>query len=753
MAIDQASHAVEIGLDYLRQAGVDWSPCPTDEDVRHEYERIWVQLGGRAVEELIDLPSMTDPASLAILEVLIRMVPPAVLTSVSLGSLVLYRAVNLSLEGGNCDASCYAYAQLATILGPRFDDYLTGSRFARLGYDLIERRGLRRFAARTYLQYGYLIVWTEHVRAGRDLLRRAFDVAAETGDLTNAAYACDNLNSNYLAAGDPLPEAQREAERGLAFARSARVGFVIDLISSQLAFIRTLRGLTPKFGSLEDEQFNRSQFERRLSENPDLAIAECWYRIRKLQARFFAGDYARANEAAARAGQLLWTSPGKFETAEYHFYAALSCAAACDRVSFGAEERATLEAHLRQLEIWAENCPENFENRAALVGAEIARLEGREIDAERFYERAIRSARANAFIHNEALAYELAARFYAARGFDDFAETYLRKARDGYMRWGAVGKVRQLDELHPRLGMEEPQPAPTSTIGAAVERLDLATVIKVSQAISGEIVFEKLIDTLMRTAIEQAGAERGLLILPRGAEQRIEAEATTAGDTVNVNLRDAPVAEAMLPESVLRYVLRTQESVILDDAAAQSAFAEDPYIRKREVRSVLCLPLLNQAKLIGVLYLENNLAPRVFAPARIAVLKLLASQAAIALENTHLYRDLAVREAKIRRLVDANIIGIFTADLDGPILEANDAFLRIVGYDRADLEAGRLRWTDLTPPDWRERDAEWIEEHRRTGLRSPIEKEYFRKDGSRVPILLGSATRRRVAKLSLSSSI
>ena len=197
------------------------------------------------------------------------------------------------------------------------------------------------------------------------------------------------------------------------------------------------------------------------------------------------------------------------------------------------------------------------------------------------------------------------------------------------------------------------------------------------------MILEKLIDTLMRTAIEQAGAERGLLILPRGVEQRIAADATTSGDTVIVHQRDEAVAEAMLPESVLQYVLRTGESVILDDAAAQSAFAEDPYIRERQARSILCMPLINQSKLIGVLYLENNLAPRVFAPARIAVLKLLASQAAIALENTRLYYDLAEREAKIRRLVDANIIGVFirsiTGEVDGPIVEANDAFLAHCG--------------------------------------------------------------------------
>ena len=359
----------------------------------------------------------------------------------------------------------------------------------------------------------------------------------------------------------------------------------------------------------------------------------------------------------------------------------------------------------------------------------------------RLYEHAIRSARANGFVHNEALSYELAALFYAARGFEKIAHTYLRDARDAYLRWGADGKVRQLDQLYPHLREEVPGPAPTSTIGAPVEHLDLATVINVSQAVSGEIVLDKLLATLMRIAVEQAGAERGLLILARGAEPRIKAEATTSDDVVTVQLYDEPVAAAMLPEAVLHYVWHTQESVILDDASAQTPFDADPYIQQHCARSILGLPLVNQARLIGVLYLENNLAPRVFAPARIAVLKLLASQAAISLENTRLYRDLAEREARIRRLVDANIIGIFIFSFESPILEANDAFLHMVGYEREDVASGRLRWTDLTPPEWLDRDIEeWVPVLKRTGISPPFEKEYVRKDGSRVPVLIGAAT-------------
>jgi PAS domain S-box-containing protein len=282
-------------------------------------------------------------------------------------------------------------------------------------------------------------------------------------------------------------------------------------------------------------------------------------------------------------------------------------------------------------------------------------------------------------------------------------------------------------------------PRPTGTIETPVEHLDLATVIKVSQAVSSETVQEKLIDTLMRTAIEHAGAERGLLILSRGVEQRIEAEATTSGDAVIVHLREASVTAAALPESIVHYVVRTQESVILDDACARNPFAADTYIVQHHARSILCLPLINQAKLIGVLYLENNLTPHVFTPRRITVLKLLASQAAISLENTLLYRDLENREARIRRLVDANIMGIFIWNLQGAIIGANEAFLHMVQYDREDLASGRVRWTDLTPAEWRDRDERAMAELKAAATAQPFEKEFFRKDGSRVPVLAGGA--------------
>ncbi|HEY1581083.1 MAG TPA: ATP-binding protein [Terracidiphilus sp.] len=741
MTLDQSNRAVAVGLDYLRHLGIDWSAHPTQEEAAQEYKRIRAQLGSRQIEEFVDLPLMSDPASLATLDVLTKLGPAAFFTDFTLHSLVVCRAINLSLEHGFSDGSCPHFEWLGAVAGACFGDYHAGFRFGQLGYDLVEKRGLKRFQARTYNNFAVQVLpWARHFKASRDLLRRAFEAASAIGDLTFAAFACSNLDTNLLAAGDPLVEVQVEIERSLAFAQKIHFGYAIDLVSIQLGLVRTLRGLTAKFGSFDDKQFDERRLERRLSGNPQLAPAESAYWIRKLQARFLAGDYESAIEASFRAQKLVGAWQTALETAEHYFYAALSHAAFYDSVL--PEERQlhldALAGHHRQLEVWAVNCPENFANRTALVGAEIARIEGRILDAERLYEEAIRSAQANGFVQNVAVANELTGRFYGARGFEQIAQMYLRNARQCYLSWGAEGKVRQLDELYPHLHKEEPETDARRTIGAPIEHLDLATVLKISQAVSGEIVLENLIDTLLRTAIEHAGAERGLLILPRGAELRIQAEATAGGSSVTLELRDAPVSSGELPEAVIQYAARTQDSVMLHDASARGSFSNDEYIRRVHARSVMCLPLVKQGQLIAVLYLENNLAANVFTPGRIALLNVLVSAAAISLENSRLYRDLQEREAKIRRLVDANIVGVLISNLEGPIFEANDAFLQMVQYTREDITAGRLRWTDLTPPEWHAVTERAVAQLRTTGTCEMYEKEYFRSDGSRVPVLVAA---------------
>lgn len=738
-ALNRSERAVEVCLEYLRHQGLDYPTHPSSEQGAREYAHVLAQLGAREIEHLIDLPLMSDRSALATMDVLTKAFPPALFTDAKLLSLFACVAVNLSLERGHTDGSTVAYVWLGMIAGPHFGDYRSGFRFGQLGYALVEKQGLERFKARTYLWFGQFVVpWTRHVTASRALFRRAFDAANIVGDLTVAAYSCNNLNTNLLAAGDALDQAQAEAESGLEFARHARFGFVADIIAPQLGLIRMLRGMTAEFGSLDDGPLKEAEFERHLKSEPSLALPECWYWVRKLQARFFAGRYASAIDAAAHAQALLWTSPSIFETAECVFYAALSHAAVC-KGKDDTQHFESLLTHRDQLEVWAQHGPENFENRAALVNAEIARLTGFDSQAMKLYEQAIRSSNANGFIHHDALANELAARFYLSRGFEKIARVYLRDARQAYRSWGAERKVRHLDELYPHLEGENTRLDVTSTLVAPVEQLDLATVLKVSQAASSDIVHEKLVDTLMRAALEHAGAVRGVLVLSGAKPRRIEAVTGTGDDASAIHVDDVGEQGIAWPGSVIQFVTRTRTSVFLDDAQTPNPFSDDPYIIQSGARSLLCIPFLNQSKLVGVLYLENNLCSHAFTPTRIAVVRLLASQAAISLENAELYRNLEAREARIRRLVDSNIVGICIFDSDGNIVEANDAFLSMLDYDREHLVSGRLRWTDLTPPEWKTFNEHAIASLLSTGELPPGEKEFFRRDGQRVPVLIGAA--------------
>jgi len=721
--LDRSDRAIEVFLDYLRRNGMAWSRHPTRDEVMKEYNRIWSLVGDRQIEDLVDLPLLDDPDVLDMLDVFGEIVHPAMFFDENLSTLVVCRMVSLCLEHGNCDASCFGYVWFGMFAGPRFSNYKGGFRFGQLGHDLVEKRNLARYQARTYVSFGTLTPWAKHAAKGRELIRRAFDVAYRTGDLQFSAYSWHSLITNYLVVGDPLPEVQLETEKGLNFVTKAGFGLVIENCRVNLGLIRTLRGLTPTFGCFDAHDYSESDTEHRLARNPMLALAEFFYWTRKLQARFFAGDYASAVEASLNAHRLLWPAASQVETGDFRFYAALANAVAWNSAS--SEERQkhfdALKDHHRQLEIWALHCPANFETKTALVSGEIARIEGRMLDAELCYEAAIRSACENGFAHCEAVANECAAQFYAARGLTKIAHVYLRDARNCYLRWGADAKVRQLEEWYPQIKAEKTS-SDTGTILASVKRLDLATVIRVSEAISGEIEQEKLIDTLMRTAIEHAGAERGLLILVRGGEARIEAEAAIGTGKIEVAVRRAAITASDLPESVLHYALRTLESVLLDDASTDNVYSKDEYVRLKRSRSVLCLPIVKQKKLVGALYLENNLTPRVFTPDRVTVLQLLASQAAFSLENAALFTDLQLQVGLLQHLP----VSAWTLKPDGTPDFVNHVWLEFAGQSPDFVRSHPEAWMTAVHPEDRETAARMFWEGVHSGQNFAMETRSLR---------------------------
>jgi predicted ATPase/signal transduction histidine kinase/GAF domain-containing protein len=648
--LDRSDRAIDAGLEFLREVGIDWSARPTDGEVETELQTMWRLLDGRPIEALIDLPLMEDPEDLSTVDVLAELQVPASFADVNLFHLTLLRMTNLSLERGNCDASACAYSLLNSVLGLARGDYRTALRFGQLGCDLVDKRGLDRFKARVYTFFStFVLPWTRHLPLVRPIVHSAIEAATQASDQTFGAYSRMSLVSNILASGEPLVHVQRETEQALAFARREKLGFAADSFVTMLWLILELSGRASSAKPFDGSWKDVTAFEKHLSDGGvRLGLASSRHWINKIQVCYFADDLRSAMTAIEKAAGLLSYTASFSELIDFHFFAALTHAAVGEGET-GVSRQQHLDAirvHKAPIAVWAAACPENFAARAALVAAELARLEGHghELEALHMYDSAVRSANEHGFVQNEAIASELAGRFFASRGLRTVAAAYLASARECYLRWGADCKVRQLEMRYPEL-RNHLFSAPAGGAHTPTEQIDVGTMLSASQALSSEIVLDDLIDRLMRITIEHAGAERGILVLLRDGVAQVAATAEAIGGELTVAHKARAVSAFDLPEPVLRLVLRSRTRLILDDALASDLLAGDGYTQRRGVRSVLCIPIIKHSQLVGALYLENNLAPRVFTTERITILEFLASQAAISLLNAYLYSDLQRSEA------------------------------------------------------------------------------------------------------------
>jgi len=740
------AQAVDSALACLRLFGIDIPAHPTWEQVQAEYEDVWRNLEGRPIEDLIHLPQMTDPELLTALRLLSDLSDAGYFTDINLSCLHPCRMMNISIRHGICGATAHACGFLGFYLGSHLGSYADGLRFAKLGCELVEKHGFTASRSKVHLVMGAVSLWTQPIALSLDFMRAAFRTATETGELTFACYSVYHIVKTLLVRNDPLDAVWDESQRALAFVRRAGFRDFADMIVTQQRFLANLRGGTATFSTFSDAQFDEAAFEAELvADRMPFLVSLYW--ILKLKARFLSGDYTEALAAAKQAKEVLWGQSGQIVLLDYFCYAALTVAALYEKASPDQQAawRDLLTVHRKQLSDWAENYPPTFGDKLALVSAEIARLEGRDSDAMRLYEDAIRSARTHGFVLDEGVAHEVAARFYSARGFDAIADLYLRSSRSCFVHGGAEGKSRQLQEIYPQLRDDLAPPLPTTTYGATVEQLDIGAIVKASQAISGEIVLDRLVETLMTIALQHAGAERGLLVILQGDTLQVVAGAQTNRKAVEVTLRQESVASSDLPRSLLQTVIRTQQSVILEDASVPNPFSADDYFRQKRARSVLCLPLVKQAKLIGALYFENNLAPHVFTPARLSVLNLLSSQAAISLENARLYAEL-IAENRDRETAEASLrtseerwrtlfenapVGIALTGSNGRYAAANPAFQRMTGYSEVELR--RMAPADITHEEDRA-ETEALVSAWLIGADSPqhVEKRYRRKDGGVV---------------------
>jgi PAS domain S-box-containing protein len=723
--------AVRTALECLEMFEMAFPERPTLEDVRREYDDLRHRMDFQPVESLLELPLMEDPEIRALSGVLLTLGESSYFIDEHLFAMLAFRMVRLSIDFGHSSSCILGYGGVGIVLGPTFDRFDDGERFARVAVAVVERHGFDAHRPGAYVLLQMASLWTAPIDEALACLDAADKSARENGEVVFACISAEHRVTNLLARGQSLDVIWPESINRFAFVQKRGYAHIADILLAIQRFVAALRG---------DISNDRLVGDAAILLRTGLPVVQCYYWILQLQLRYLKGDVEGAIEASGNARPLLWSARCHIQTGNFRFYHTLALLAALrSRLGLTADTlQRDLAENIAALAKLADTAPHTYAHKQTLVAAEVAGAEGRDVEAMRLYEQGVRSALEKGFVQDAAVGAELAGDFFARCGLGKIAQSYRSDASELYRRWGALGKVAWLESRHADIRPEAPR-SQSATVETALKQIDLSMVIEISQAVSGELVLEKLIDKVMRAAIEHAGAQRGLLIGLRAGELRIEAEATTRGDDVAVRLMDVDLSAAALPESLIRYVMRTQETVILDDARNHGSFASDAYVVERCARSVLCLPLVNRGKLVGILYLENNLARQVFTSDRVAILKVLASQASISLENSRLYHDIGDREAKIRRLVDANVLGIFFWNVDGAIIEANEAFLRMLGYEREDVVSGRLRWTELSATDPCDSEESALAELEASGTVQPYEMELLHRDNRRLPVLLGGA--------------
>ena len=628
-------------LECLALLGMPMDPHPSWEEAAAAYEEVQALLGARPIESLIELPLMTDTDMKPVMSVLARLFPSAYLTDNNLLVLHVCRLVSLSLRYGNTNESVIAYSSLGVLLGQFFKRYQEGYAYGMLACALVDRYNLNHERVRALFNLEMISYWCRPLAVAHEHALSAFQQALQTNNYLYACYIVGHVVWNRQAMGHPLDDVYQDAVVRMDFMRKTGFVGVVDTTLIVLRYLQTLRGHSPTFGTLDGEDFDEKALEASLSP-AHMSAMVCQYWLSKMQARFMCGSYAEAREAGDKAAAFIWSFIGIIPRLDFYLFRALALVACCEGAPEEERQRylEAAEAHWQQLEVWAVNCPETFRALDRLVFAELARVRGHLEQALSAYEEALRAARENGFVQHVALVCELAANFYRKRQASFIAEAYARQAREAYAQWGAHGKVKQLDALWPSLvRLATPSSTTTTTSSSESREVDVLAVVKAQQAVSSEIVLERLVSTLMRVATESAGAQRGALLLPRGDKLEVVADTESTSD-------------GPLPWTILSYVRRTHEHVLIADAAAPHPFSGEPYLEHSGARSVLCLPLMRQESLSGVMYLENRFASGAFTPERVMLLGQLASQAAISIENARLYAELQRTEAALRSAND-----------------------------------------------------------------------------------------------------
>ncbi|NEQ45800.1 MAG: AAA family ATPase [Leptolyngbya sp. SIOISBB] len=647
---NQMNQAIAFAIDVLKLLDVNLPQAPEPVQQKVDSLRQTIAMPVEAISQLMSLPPVQDDAKLAAIRILTNASSAAYIASPTLYPMIVLQTVYHCIQYGHSPLAASAYSWYGALLCGAYGQVEAGYEFGKLSLMLLEKFDARALAAKVKNMFNVFIrPWKEPLINAIKALPEAIQGGLDNGDVEYAFYAAVHYCSYLFYGGQPLDTVRETQERYLPAILKAQYAFHADFLRINQQVVANLLGEveSPQYlqGSILDGERCLAQWQQ----NNIVFLVLCFYEAQTRLA-YLLNDVETAIAAGEEGWQYRQAATGTLYTSEHNFYHSL---ALLGGKVLTTEQHHRIAENQRQLKVWATFAPTNFQHKYDLVEAERHRVLNEKVNAIEYYDRAITGAKDNDYIHEAALANELAAKFYLSWNKPKIATVYMEESYYGYARWGAKAKLAQLEECYPHLLaaiVEPPQQDPMpATISSITKRgtqqltsqhlwLDFPAAMKAAQAISQEIELEKLLATLMQIVITTAGAQRGFLILRQGEQWQIAAQ---ADDQQTIRLKK-PLEQALdVPQSLIYTVARTQDMAVFDDLSAVSQFVGDRYVITHQPKSALCIPLQQTGELIGLLYLENNQTIGAFTHDRVEVLQLLASQAAVSLENSRLYHQVA----------------------------------------------------------------------------------------------------------------
>ncbi|HMA10815.1 MAG TPA: diguanylate cyclase, partial [Steroidobacteraceae bacterium] len=657
LSIGQMAEALACGCTAASEFGIELPQDAPDLErvLPGQIGAVLSQTDALGIEKLLDLPIMEDAERMALMALLTHCLPAAFQTNQQLYALICCRMIQLSLQAGNCAHSARGYVSFAGVLSNAMGRHRDAYRFGKLAIDLLHRLGDASVLPGAYFVWGLLAShWIKPVEESVELYRKSVLHGLATGDHFHAAYSAARSVSHQQFRGAPLADVHEEAQAARALL--LRVGEMHKLayLEPRIRFIEWLRGQSGGRQDLGAADATEAQCTAAIKARGNLSFESEWY-ILLLMNRYLRGEYREALAFARESQQLLPFSAAFVTRSEHTLFYALTLAALLPTAAEDEREqfRALLDAQEAELAGWSSECPENFRHAHLLVCAERARISGRQTDAMHLYDRALAAASEYGFLNMEALAAEVAARFWFDAGKSDFGSLYVQRAIQVCESWGAPSRIAALRQSFGLRDRGESGTAGSTTRGTEQrgDVLDLATLLKASQVLSGEIVLDRLLAKLLEIILENAGGDRAVLVLHEQGRPLIQGVRDGLGGETRLLMGESLYGSRLLAEGIANYVIRTRENLVLAEPASSGRFRQDAYVMERRPRSVLCAPIQHKGRLTGLIYLENNHIAGAFTAERLEALNVLMLQIAVSIENAMLY---AQREQQARKIEQAN---------------------------------------------------------------------------------------------------